>query len=80
MDRQCQAFETTPAIADSEQFERIDERSGFRLAAFEDEREQSGRTGEITLPDFVSGAIGQGGVQNGLDFGTFSQPMGDFQC
>ena len=69
--RDCETGHAAPAVPNMEKFEGIDESEDLllRRTLLEHNRENSRRTQEISLPEFVAGTGRQGGMENKLDFG-----------
>src|SRR5258708_37840129 len=76
-----QAGDSAPAIADFEEFEGVDELFNlvFGEPFAEDDREDTRRSGEVSLPEFMAGAGAKRGMEDLLDLRTLGQPPGQNQ-
>src|SRR5229473_8242527 len=78
MARDDQTLEATPGIAHAEKFHAVEHRLECRLRTwFEDDPEEPRGAGEIALPEMVSRMLRHGRMEDCLDLGTRSQPVGE---
>src|SRR5690606_7315564 len=80
IERDHQAFKAAPAITDAEQLQRVDEVRSVRLVlVLQDEAEQPAASGEVALPDIMSGRAGTHRAEYGGDLRLGGKPFGDRQ-
>jgi hypothetical protein len=71
-----------PTVANLKKFEDVDEGVDLllRWPRLKDQRKHAGRAEEVTLPEFVTRARRQRGMQDSFDFGPRAEPLGDGEC
>src|SRR5579872_5258223 len=76
IERNDQAFEAAPGIAHSEELQSVEEGcDGLLRRRLQDDREESGRTREIPLPDGVARIVLHRRVKDARDFGALLEPI-----
>src|SRR6185312_14315157 len=76
-----EAGDAAPAIADLEELERINKLLHLRFAEalMEDDGEQAGGAGEVSLPKIVAGTGGKSGMENAFYFTSGAEPARQFE-
>src|SRR5690242_21868349 len=78
--RDDEALIAAPAVTHAEDLHAVEHRlDGMLRVLLEDNAEEARGAGEVTLPEFVAGMPGKGGMEDALDLGPLLEPARQLQ-